>query len=141
MRVEIPETEAAHHSAAAWVTLTFVTFWAALLGHEGAHFGMAHFVYSAEYATGAVSPRAELSTVIAGPVFTIVMVVLAVVVAVRWRFAQSVAIAAIAFGVSLFLYIAKYAPQSRRSLYCIAVGIVAGWLSALTLGRAIGLRI
>jgi hypothetical protein len=173
-------------SPRAWFGITFATFWIALLAHEGAHFGVAHVVYSrTELATGRVSPFDQLLVVGAGPAFTLAMIVACAVVTPRLRRAAAVGIAAIAFGVSRILVISPATllnrgptdertvaqltntsprllwsvealvaiaavafvarstpmPRRRRSVLWIALGTVAGWVSALTLGRAIGLPI
>jgi hypothetical protein len=93
-------------SAGAWFGITFATFWIALLAHEGAHLGVAHFVYSpTELATGCVRPIDRLLVVGAGPAFTLAMIVACAAVTRRWGKAAAVGIAAIACGVSRILII------------------------------------
>ena len=62
MRLRLSETyadgESLYLSPGAWFGITFATFWAALLGHEAAHFAVAHFVYSP--GTWARNPRRHL---------------------------------------------------------------------------------
>ena len=173
-------------SAGAWFGITFATFWIALLAHEGAHLGVAHFMYSpTELATGRVRPIDQLLVVGAGPAVTTAMIVACAAVTRRLGKAAAVGIAAIAFGVSRILiispatllnrglndertvaqltgvsarllwgaealvaiaavaFVGRGTPiaQWRRSVFWIALGIAGGWVSALTIGRAIGLPI
>jgi hypothetical protein len=172
-------------SAVAWFAITFATFWIALLGHEAAHFAVAHFLYSPSELSTVVAPRDELLVVGAGPAFTLAMIVACAAASRALRQWRAIVIAAIAFAVSRVIVIApatllnrgkndeltvghilNVSPallwiaealvavaalafvagggglhQRRGSVTAIAAAIVAGWLSAFTVGRAIGLPI
>ena len=91
---------------AAWFWITFVTFWIALLGHEAAHFAVAHFVYSPGAFARRVAPRDELLVVGAGPTFTLLMIVVCAVGVRVLRQGRAIAVAGVAFGVSRLVVIA-----------------------------------
>ena len=180
------DTDPLYVSRVAWFGITFATFWIALLGHEAAHFAVAHFVYSAsELSSRYLPPRDDLFVVGAGPAFTLAMIVASAAASRALRQARAMAIAAIAFGMSRLVVIAPatllntgmndertvahllnvspvllwivealvavaavaFAARGgglahrRRSVMAIMAAIVGGWVSAFTVGRAIGLPI
>jgi hypothetical protein len=173
-------------SGGSWVGITLAMFWIALLGHEAAHAGVAHFAYSpGDLSAGQVSSSGQLLVVGAGPVFTLAMIVACIISATRWSWGRASAITAVAFGVSRLVLIApgtlfgnaindertigpllgvsarllwtiealvgaaavfvvwraNLIAEPSRSVGWIGVGIVIGWLSAFTVGRAVGLPI
>lgn len=94
-------------SGGSWVAITLAMFWIALLGHEGAHAGVAHFAYSpGDLSAGHVSQSGQLLVVAAGPIFTLAMIVACAISSTRWSWGRAAAITAVAFGVSRLLLIA-----------------------------------
>src|SRR5260221_12593701 len=90
-------------SPGAWFGITLATFWMALLGHEGAHFLVAHFAYWPPDLSGEGSPRAQMAVVGVGPAFTLVTTVAGAAAGIRWGGGRAVGTAAIAFAVSRLL--------------------------------------
>ena len=162
-----------------WLAVTFGTFWAGLLAHEGAHFGTLHI-------TGLRSPMGSAVVPAAGPVMTLAIIAGCAVLVAR---SQRAAIKRIAFvtaaaaasrlvltaiptmlggsndehsvmlatgwpagmiwtveaalTVLLLVWIVRRSGLQVRPWQggMMLLGIFAGWTSALTFGRAIGLPI
>jgi hypothetical protein len=70
------EATADPRSSLATAITGLVTVWAAVLGHECAHFAVGRLVYSpTDLATGHLPTTAHVATVAAGPIFTLLTVV------------------------------------------------------------------
>lgn len=68
-------------SALLLVTTALVAVWLAVLGHEAAHFGIGRLVYSPrDLASGHLRLRPHITTVAAGPLFTLLTVAGSVIV-------------------------------------------------------------
>jgi hypothetical protein len=170
-----------------WVAVSFGMYWVSLLGHEGAHFGMARLLYSpTDLAAGIVPAWPQLFVVGAGPRFTLLLLILCASYAVGRGAKASASVTPLAYAaasrlalvapgtllgtavndertvgrllhvvpvllwsgealvatVALVIVSANVPPgMERRSTAWMVLGIILGWMSAFTVGRAVGLPV